>query len=329
MRKLEAVDLIATISSSLRDETDADMKDKDNDSGLSRRRFLTAGVAAAAFGSVPTSAAGRRSPANSSGLPTEARGQTIRKYVPKDTAYEVRERFVSQSLVDAYGSATITFEPELIPREAISDEYTDPDRPFVVKYRERAVVGSPDEHARAERKLRTSADSVSAQAVTYDGPMYVYKSGSAAENDEVSKRSGPINLDWTDSVDKNADEIRSYMQDRGWTSCCAFYSGTRYVLDDGEPKGQDTHVYQEIDWTKQYHVRLYDVNVSDSLNTAVVGQIHEDPYDHNQIDDKPWYFNESRDAVKSDWEDWGHGTRYHCTCATQWKTHDGNLVAIS
>jgi hypothetical protein len=119
------------------------------------------------------------------------------------------------------------------------------------------------------------------------------------------------------------------MRNRGWTACCAFYSGTRYILDDGSPKPQDTHVYQGIDYTKQYHIRVYDVSASDSLGTEVVGQIHKDPYDHNSIGDAPWYFDESRDRAKHDWDRWGFDTQYYCTCATQWSTHDGNMAVVS
>jgi hypothetical protein len=277
----------------------------------------------------PITAPGATSADNNDKLPIQAQGKTIRKYRPKDDAFEVKEQFISQALKQRYGTNVVKFEPELVPLSAIPEKYKDPNRPFNVQYQEEAVIGTNEQHAHAESQIKSTSDGITVQAVTYDGPIYVYKSGTAAENDTASKRSGPINLDWTSSINKNASQVKQYMKNRGWTACCAFYSGTRYILDNGDPKGQDTHIYQEIDYTKQYHIRVYNVNVSDSLGTEVVGQIHKDPYDHNQIGNKPWYFNESRDEVKSDWESWGYNTQYHCTCATQWGTHDGNLAAIS
>lgn len=299
---------------------------EDNTSRSSRRKFLKIGGATLFAGSVGSAVATRPE----SKLPVQASGKTIRRYVPKGEYYELREQFVSAGLRARYGTKTVTFDPEAVPRESIPDEYLNPDRGFVVQYDETATIGSPEQHASAEAQLKGGdSDGVSTMSATYDGPLYVYKSGTAAQNDDASKRTGPINVNWTDSVNKSVSEIKQYMKNRGWTACCAFYSGTRYVLDNGSPKGQDTHIYNEIDWTKQYHVRAYEVNVSDSLGTAVVGQVHRDPHDHNKIGSVPWYFNESRDAVKSDWESWGYDSQYYCTCATQWGSHDGNLSAIS
>ncbi|MBP1986260.1 hypothetical protein [Halolamina salifodinae] len=325
----------------------------------SRRTFISGAgslVTAGVIGS--TIAAGRKSTSgneegadirgvsaegNEDGLPIQASGKTIRKYRPNDDGFEVTEKFIAQGLSQRYGTNVVNFDPVQLPASRVPEEYRDPERPFTVSYPESAVIGTDEQHLQSESTIKSarsggstktdsvSSSTVSTQTVTYDGPLYQYKSGSAAENENVSKRTAPINLNWTYDVGKSVSQIKSYMKDRGWTSCCAFYSQTRYVLDGDSSRVQDTNIYKEIDKTEQRHIRLYDVGASDSLNTEIVGQIHRDPYDHNQIGDKPWDFNFSRDVAKADWDGWGYNTSYHTESETEWEwdTHDGRIAVIS
>jgi len=89
----------------------------------------------------------------------------------------------------------------------------------------------------------------------------------------------------------------------------------------------EEHIYNEIDKSKQWHIRVWDV---DENEVAVIGQAHKDPYDHNQIGNKPWQFDSARSEALSDWNDWGYETDDSTinTGYTKWDTHDGWIGAV-
>lgn len=60
----------------------------------------------------------------------------------------------------------------------------------------------------------------------------------------------------------------------------------------------DADVRDRISLSKQWHIRLYDLNNHLNENEyPVIGQAHKDPYDHNKIGNQPWKFDTAREEV--------------------------------
>lgn len=294
-------------------------KDISSRNELGRRDFLKFTGMSLLATSVPVGSA--IAEPDDSNLPIHAQGKTIHRYKPDGDVFQHEEQFISTDLKPLYGSPVIKFDAGPIPREEIPDEYKDPDRPFLVQVPEVAVIGTFEQHYEAEQReaeQQLLAESSGEGEIStqrsirlpfYGGPRYVYTSGKAARNRTVAKRESPINLAWRGSVRKNADQIRGYMRNRGWRTCCAIYSHPRYILNRGRPEPQDAHIYDGIRFTAQWHIRVWNVSVNDLMNTKVVGSAHRDPWNHNQVfREAPWYFDKARNRALGNWRNWGYRT---------------------
>ncbi|WP_207592711.1 hypothetical protein [Halomontanus rarus] len=271
--------------------------------------------------------------------PTTARTTVIKRFSPDGEHFELEKRAVSPRFDERFGGPVLTYDPEPVPREAIPEEYTDPDRPFTVQYEDDLVVGTLEDQLVVERRegggdaggTQTQSQSqIRTQTQSYDGPQYVYESASGAEGQDIYERTAPINVAWGASVGMDASQLRSYMENRGWQDHWTMPgSGSRYILSDGQARAQDDHIYKEIYYTRQWHIRVYDVTVDSSVESLqVVGNVHRDPLDHNHVGDEPWYFDDAREETTGAWESWGRSSEYVFTGGTMWETHDGNLGVI-
>lgn len=295
----------------------------------SRRDFVrTAGVTLAGLvGITGVSGATTRSQGPS---PERAEATVVKRFSPEGDHFRLEKRAISPAFKERFGGPVLTYEPEPVPREAVPEEYTDPDRPFTITYRDDLVVGTLEEQLTAERAEREAATADARSSQYYDGPKYIYESASGAEDEDIYERTAPINVAWGTSIDRNALQLQSYMESKGWEEHWTMPgSGTRYILYNGSAEAQDEHIYKEIHYTRQWHIRAYDVSVDSSTESIqVIGNAHRDPLDHNKIGDEPWQFNDARDEAANDWESWGESSEYVFMGSTRWETHDGNLSVI-
>ncbi len=306
------------------------------DGNRTRRGLLrtTGGTLAALIGCAGIGAAASDDDGDGDDVgPTTAEATVIKRFRPSDDDehFYLEKRAISPTFKRRFGGPVLTYEPEPVPREAIPEKYTDPDRPFTRQYRDDLVVGTLEDHLEVEKPAETDGtEEVRTQTQYYDGPKYVYESASGAEDQDIYERTGPINVAWGSSVDKTASQLQSYMEDRDWQEHWTMPgSGNRYILYDGQAQAQDEHIYKEIYYTRQWHIRVYDVSVDSSTDSIqVIGNAHRDPLDHNLIGDDPWYFNDARDEAMNDWESWSRSAEYVFGGGTRWETHDGNVGVI-
>jgi len=277
------------------------------------------------------SGVGTATSANDKIGPTKTEATVIKRFRPDGDQYTVKKRTVSPAFKDRFGGPTITYEPEPVPREFIPDEHTDPDKPFTVQYRDKVVVGTLEEQQAAERGTHeTNRLSNLSLSQSYDGPKYVYESASGAEDQDLYERTAPINVAWGNSINKDASELQSYMKNQDWEKHWTMPgSASRYILYNGSAQSQNEHIYKEIYYARQLHIRVYNVSVDSSVEPIqVIGNAHRDPLDHNHIGDEPWEFNDARDETSSDWGSWGQQSETVFMGGTQWETHDGNMDVI-
>lgn len=278
------------------------MSNRHNDLSLrspSRRRFLK--TAAAAVAGTTVFGVGGATAANG---PLRATGQRIHRFVPNGEDFLHEDRFVSPDLVERFGRDAVSFETERVPRDAIADEYLNPDRAFTASFRQTVVLGSPEEHAAAEQAMRDQrSDGVSTSGTIstqdqpyYMGPLYVYKDG------DTLVRTGPINVGWRRYLGLNASEVDQKMyNEAAWNGYWEGFAGTRYILlDNGTTmKPQDVHASKPTGPSSQWHGRLYNLPSDESGDYAVVCQAHRDPECHCYDD---WRFADSRRRFLNTWE---------------------------
>lgn len=137
-------------------------------------------------------------------------GTRKREFVPDSSGdfWTHESWFTSSDLEADYGTNTfhVPTEPPL-PRNAVPDNCKNPDEKFQVKYSDEAKIATFDEHASVEAQADSS---------TYSGPRWAYPSSTSnPSKSDLGERKTPITVGWTWST---ADNIKSVMQDRGWTS---------------------------------------------------------------------------------------------------------------
>ncbi len=204
----------------------------------------------------------------------------------------------------------------------VPKRHKNPDKSFTKKRKEMAIIGTPKEHVEEENQIRkrSSTESVTTQ-VTYNGPLYTYRSAEGASNGDVQERESPINTGWSNDLNYNtASEIRDVFQaTMDWNQPIPtdIQNSTRYVnISDSDgtfkQRSSSAEAMDEIDTTKQWHVRLYNIGDYKYSNHSVVGQAHVDPYDHGlrkylhllpYVNDLSvnWYFDKARERVLDDW----------------------------
>lgn len=315
-----------------------------SDHGTSRRDALRslAGLAAGGAGLSGAAGAGRADEGGTASAdgPIHASGTRINTFRPDGDRFRVTSRFVSPDLA-RYGRRAVEFDSEQVHREAVPQQYRDPDRAFTVRFADTAVVGTFREHAAAERALAGGASDVTTQSTTYTGPLYVYNSSVSDPGvGDLGERTGPINVGWDESLGMTPSEIGTTMHDDGgWSTPWLGTAGDRYVILHFEgtttlyTKKQDTHVgkdYGSIFTPDQYHVRLYDLPWHTDDNLAVVGQAHLDPNDHGQLGgDVNWSFVESRREVTDTWFDLGRSILItFVDNGSRWESSDGYLGQV-
>lgn len=310
---------------------------------LDRRSFLAAlGTSTLALGTGAASAdegGGERReprdrPPGTSGvdgngdLPVFAAGTSKHKYRADGDAYVHEHRFKSEALEERYGDPVVAFEPERIPKRMVGDEVKDRGT-TTFKFEDRLVVGTPNQHAQAEQQIlekRRSGDGVSVQThLTDDLPLYHYKNAADAQNQQ--SRKAPINVGWADA--SSATWVKNFLEgDCGWTQYDWLPEEPRYVNDGGTVRSTDEHVMDRIYVTRQWHVRLYEV---DHDRYTVVGQAHRDPLNHNQgitIDD--WHFDDSKAQIVDDWTNNSSRHPYYANLASGagFESHDGYAALL-
>jgi len=309
-----------------------------------RRTFLRAVASGLALSTAPTFATASKGGSKTKpDLPTRAWG--IRKYHykpdPKSDNFVLNEQFINRESFDnsklraqTNGSRTVNFDPEIVHRDLIPEEYKNPDRSFHFKFIDDAILGTFDQHMQAQQmqlsKLNTETSSTSRGGGPphYNGPLYTYKSG------DIDERTGPINLSWHENG-FSPHSIKSDMLDDGWGSIYV-PSGSRYIgyyRDDGHVKAEeDKHVKQEAGLVpgEQWHVRLYDIPGDDFDGHEVVGAAHRDPADHGKLPGgEQWRFSDSREKVRDVWKGLGYPIEtQHVSNGSQFSTSDGFLSVI-
>lgn len=297
---------------------------------VKRRSFLKGIGASALFGEFGTAAAsddatphphGTGGPGNDDELPVYAQGVLTVEYQRniRDGNYIIEKKFESRDLEERYGDPVFTYEPRHVDEEGVPEEVKE-GRKRKYKIRTHRVIGTPDEHFVSETEIwERNVEELRTHSRLPDledkVPLYHYKSEDKAETEWRWDRGAPINVAWEDM---DSSDIRDDMQDgRGgaeeWSRSRRAsllgdeYTVDQYINDDGTVKSTDEHVIEHIpDWycpsgTKQWHVRLYDVDAS---GVAAIGQAHRDPCDHTKVpiaySDK-FYLDNARKAVTRWW----------------------------
>ena len=271
----------------------------------------TAGAAAAALvGGVGVGggvAAGDEEPDR----PIHATGTRRHVFQPTDgEAFTRQEVFVSPDVKPRNGgTARVEFETVEVDRASVPDEYKEPDRAFTVSYPDDAVLGTFEQHMRAEERIRGGSPRETAFAAShtppeYQGPLYTYQSG------DLDERTAPVNVAWYETG-LYASDVESYMNDRGWgtiypstSKYVGYYNGYDYVsvTENENAKKYDGYVPGE-----QWHGRLYNIPSRYYNGFEVVGAFHRDPADHGWLPgDTNWRFADSRLETSGDWEEWGY-----------------------
>ena len=296
------------------------MTRKSGERRFTRRNVLKqVGVGVASVGAISSAATGSAAAEVDGEGPLYATGTYIDRYIPDGDTFRYEERFVSNELVDRYGKATVEFETESVLRERIPDEYKNPDRAFVRKYEDTAVLGAPEEHYAAEEKERErrKADSsggfsTASHTPVYLGPLYVYKSGS------TDVRKGPINVGWRRYLGFNAYEVNQKMyQDASWDGGLPMHD--RYVIHEGgwtekqdQAVAKPTGIYGE-----QYHDRLWTLPNYEDDDYSVVAQAHYDCAFHSGCN---WKFADARRYNLKVWRKYING--FYST--DNWKIYNGS-----
>ncbi|WP_238593333.1 hypothetical protein [Natronobacterium lacisalsi] len=265
---------------------------------------------------------------NDDRLPIYASGRSIHEYRSDGGTYTYTHTFVSRDLEERYGDPVLEFESETIPDRWLSDEITAKEA-STLTVADRLVIGTATEHATAERTIteqrRAGADEVTGQThLTDEIPLYHYKSESDAQDRQARK--APINVGWEDI---EAAEVKSFLEDDcDWSQYDWLPEEPRYVNDDGTVTSTEAHVMDRIQFTKQWHVRLYDI---DHETYEVVGQAHRDPLNHNKgvtVDD--WHFDDAREEIVEGWMN--NSSRYPSRSSLEngadWDSHNGNIAML-
>lgn len=274
------------------------------------RRSVLSSVAATAAAAAGLGASGTAA-AEDPELPIHASG--TRRHVFEPTSgdrFTRRDIFVSPDVRPRNGGeARVEFETVEVSREAVPDEYKNPDRGFRVSYPDDAVLGSFEQHMRAEERIRGGSANESAIAAShtppdYHGPLYTYTSG------DLDERTAPVNVAWYD-LGTYASEVKATMNDNGWgtiypstSKYIGYYNGYDYVsVEESEhAKKYDGYVPGE-----QWHGRLYNIPSRYYNGYEVVGAFHRDPADHGWLPgDENWRFADSRREASGDWDSWGY-----------------------
>lgn len=259
-------------------------------------------------------------------LPVYASGKSIHRYRRDGDAYVHHHRFVSDDLARRYGDPVVEFEPERIPPRMLPEDVRER-QTAVYQFEDRQVVGTPAEHRISERRVRSQrAERIRAQThLTDDVPLYHYRNSTDASN--TQSRAAPINVGWEDAG--SATWVKNVLEgDCGWTQYDWVPEQPRYVNDDGTVRSTDEHVMDRIYFTRQWHVRLYEV--SDGTYD-VVGQAHRDPLNHNQlvtIDD--WHFDAAKERIVDCWTSHSSRTPFSALLenGSQWGSHDGRAALL-
>lgn len=281
------------------------------DHSHSRRSFLSAIGSLGILGAAAPAAArgngdrppGSAGPGNDESLPVYATGTSIHEYDRVSEGYRYQHTFVSDDLAERYGDRRLSFESAILPERVLSDAVREQEQ-YTTRVDERLVVGTAAEHATAEATIRTAQREAGELDVEDDIPLYHYKSASDAGDQQ--SRKAPINLAWND--DSSATIKDTLENDAGWTQYDWLPEIPRYINDDGDVRATDEQVMDRIFFTRQWHIRLYDV---DEPNYSAVGQAHRDPLNHNQgitIDD--WHFDAASNESASDWPGGGYCTDF-------------------
>lgn len=277
------------------------------DDQMTRRGVLkAAGTAVAAATGAAGVAAG-----DEPKLPVHATGTRRHVYKPAGgDAFTRRDLFVSPDVAPRNGgSKRVEFGTVEVSRSAIPDEYKNPDRAFTVSYSDDAVLGTFEQHMRAERQIRaetTGESSITASHTpsSYVGPLYTYASG------DLDERTAPVNVAWYDGG-FYASDVKSTMNNNGWgtiypstSKYIGYYNGFNYVsvTESKNVKKYDGYVPGE-----QWHGRLYNIPSRYYDGYEVVGAFHRDPADHGWLPgDENWRFSDSRVEASDDWESYGY-----------------------
>lgn len=266
---------------------------------------------------------------NDDRLPIYAEGRSIHQYKSTGETYTYTHRFVSSDLNERYGDPVIEFEPVEIPAEYLSDEVRKKEV-STINVDDRQVIGTPEEHDTAETKInrerRPGSGELTIQThLTDEIPLYHYASSSDAG--EKQSRKAPINIGWEDAG--SAGNVKSFMEGEcDWSQYDWLPEEPRYVNDDGTVRSTAEHVMDRIQFTEQWHVRLYEI---DHPTYDVIGQAHRDPLTHNQlitVDD--WHFDDARANVVDAWTD--NSSRYPARSSldngSAWDSHNGRIAML-
>jgi hypothetical protein len=292
-------------------------------------RGIGSAIAVGGFGS--TAASGR----DGGELPITVDGRREHEYRPTTDGYAHTERFVSEAMERKYGVRVLEYDRPTVPERHAPDEVRNNEAPTVQRFRDTATVGQFREFVRAEQQVLT-------QVAGYDGPLYHY----AADVDnpdpsDLGEKKAPINVVWNKDLAGelgsayDSQDVKTYMESTvGWDQWDGFPSGDRYIVypADFQPSGVvrlvDADVRDEISLSKQWHVRLYNLNSHTSEDEyPVIGQAHKDPYDHNKFGSQPWKFDSARQKVTDGLTSTGISVEEETVGnGSQFDTADGNVA---
>lgn len=278
-------------------------------------------------------------------LPVHADGTLVHTYerLEDGGTYRHEKVFRSPDLAERYGEPTFRYRPEEVPAMRLPPEVRERER-TTFRVRAQKVIGTHEEHRRAERRLRDRAADSPPALPDWDAvPLYHYKTEAQAEEagpEAQAERQAPINVYWRSlSVEEVIDDMSAGTRGETWEKHWLggpIEGWLRDLLDDGDhhiyhpgtdtPQSVDGDIAKSIDvcWFKQYHVRLYEIDME---NAMTIGQAHRDPCLHNQEvetlnfpDDTPivpdwldprtseWKFQQSVAEVERYWDSYDYGT---------------------
>lgn len=265
---------------------------------------------------------------NENKLPIYAEGHSIHKYkAENEDTYTYSRKFVSDDLSERYGNPIVEFEAIEVPAKYLSEEIQKK-KVSTIKVDDKQVIGTAEEHNNAETviKQKQRSGEVSVQThLTDDLPLYHYASSSDAEDKQ--SRKAPINIGWEDGG--SAESVKTILEEEcNWSQYDWLPEEPRYINDNGTVKSTAEHVMDRIQFTKQWHVRLYNIH---HPTYDVVGQVHKDPLNHNQgitIDD--WNFDDAREQIVDDWTSKFPRSIYRALLnnGSDWDSHNGRIALL-
>ncbi|WP_436935731.1 hypothetical protein [Halovenus marina] len=197
-----------------------------------------------------------------------------------------------------------------------------------------------------EKKIRSKNSNVTnnANRSSYSGPLFAYSNEKGKSQDDLDPDSllelkSPINTGWKNNNSVSPQNIGNQMKNNGWSGFATknpAVTGTRYIITNlsngiGLQKQKDqAGKSKSVFPSHQWHIRFFDIPDVMDATFQVAGQAHRDPPHHNNpIQTHGWKFSQSRNEVKTDWQQLGaHSSTLYIGNKDGFSSSQGKQVQI-